>query len=189
MSELQLLAVIRGDPHAVRAFIHEFGPLFRSVIRGRVYGALLTREEDLLQELLFGLFRKNCRVLRLWDPNKGKSLRSFLHQFALQRTLDWLRQQRRHSLEVPSLDPHGDERADPTELAASREPPEWVAEVLKRFRSEGSPEDLLLIEMSYLQDCTVAEIAAALKLSEEAVYQRRHRIKQRLLKLKKELSG
>lgn len=188
MNEQQLLAVIRSDPQAVRAFIHEFGALFRSVIRGRVFGAWLKREEDLLQELFLGLFRNNCRVLRLWDPHKGKSLRSFLHQFAVQRTLDWLRQQRRHSLEVPTLDPHSNDKADPSQVAASREPPEWVTELLLRFRAQCSPEEWVLIEMSYLQDRTVAEIASTLELTEENVYQRRHRIKQRLLRMKEELS-
>lgn len=188
MTELDLQAAIRGDRRAVRAFIHEYGPVLRGVIRRMVFGNWREREDDLLQDLLLGLFRDEGRVLRMWDPQRGKTLKSFLAQFAQQRTLDWLRRQRRQSREVPTEDPSTAEGAIHPEPALPVEAPEWVQTLLERFQAECSPAEHRLVEMSYLQDISVREIAAELGLSEEAVYQRRHRIKQRLLKMKLELS-
>src|SRR5262245_5462585 len=104
MSENELLLVLRGDPQAIRTFIHEYGPILRSQVRRMVFGSWRDREEDLLQDLLFGLLRDDARVLRLWDPKKGKTLKSFLIEFARRRIVDFLRRQHRESREIPTGD-------------------------------------------------------------------------------------
>lgn len=187
MNENELQAVIRGERQAVRDFIREFGPMFRQVVRQRVVGAWREREEDLLQDILTELFAHNARVLRAWDAQKGRALKTFLKVFAHQRTIDWLRRQRRSGREEPTEDAALLRRAD-ADQDEPHEAPDWLEPLLTRFRSECSAEDQRIIELSYIDDLSVREIAVILNLTEANVYQRRHRIKLRMLKLKQELS-
>lgn len=187
MNDQDLRAAIAGDPRAVRAFVQEYGPLLRALIRQMVVGAWLEREEDLLQELLLALFSDGARVLRTWDPTKGRSLKSFIWLFGRHRTIDWLRRQRRTQREQPMED-----RALVQKIheATEDEPeaPYWLDPLLSAFRSEFSKEDQRLVEMLFLEERPVREVATTLEMSEDAVYQRRHRIKVRLLEMKRKLS-
>lgn len=184
MDELALRAVIRHEPGAVREFVREYAPIFMAVIRRIVVGRWREKEDDLLQDILLGLFRNEARVLRMWDPQKGRSLKTFLQHFAQQRTIDFLRQQQRNSREVPIGDSSLLQENQPAPEAKDMEVPEWVEQLHARFRTEFSPEDQRIVEMTYVQELSVREVARALGLSEDVVYQRRHRLKQRLLKMK-----
>lgn len=188
MNELELQRVIRGEPQSVRSFIQDFGPVFRAVVRRRVSGHWRQQEDDLLQEIFSGLFAQNARVLRTWDAQKGRSLKNFLQVFAEQRTLDWLRRKHRESREELTEEAALMRKADAGQDLHKREPPEWLEPLLSQFRTECNPEDQRIVELSYIEDLSVREIAAILKLSEDAIYQRRHRLKTRLLKIKQELS-
>lgn len=188
MDEVRLRAVIQGDAKAVDAFIRDYGPALRGVVRRVVSGPLLAQEADVLQEVLLGLFQDRARVLRQWDPAGGRSLRTFLLVFAQRRTYDWLRKQQRAGRERPTEDDALIRQADGEVDAGPPEVPEWLALVYDRFLAECSEEDRRIVEMSYEEDRSVAEIAAALGMTEAAVYQRRHRIKVRLKALREEMA-
>lgn len=187
MNDLELQAVIRGEPTAVRNFIREFVPMFQAVIRKRVFGPWLEAEEDLVQEILTGLFANSARALRAWDPNKGRTLKNFLWVFAEQRIIDWMRM-KRHAREEPTETNALLRKADAESALPQSEAPDWLEPLMARFRAECSAEDQRIVELSYLEERSVREIATLLNLSEDAVYQRRHRIKLRLLQMKSEMS-
>lgn len=187
MDDKDLRDAIAGDQRALRVFVQEYGPLLRAMIRQMVVGAWLEREEDLLQELLLALFADGARVLRKWDPTKGRSLKSFIWLFGRHRTIDWLRRQRRTQREQPMEDRALTQKVhDATE--DEPEAPYWLDPLLNAFRSEFSKEDQRLVEMLFLEERSVREVATTLEMSEDAVYQRRHRIKVRLLEMKRKLS-
>lgn len=188
MNDLEIQAVVRGNPQAVRTFIRDFAPVFLSVIRRRVLGPWREYEEDLLQEILAGIFAHNARVLKAWDAQKGRSLKTFLCVFVEQRTLDWLRRRQRHAREEPTDSEALMRKVDSGQGVEPQATPDWLEPLMSRFRAEFSQEDQRLVELSYVEDLSVREIAAVLNLTEDTVYQRRHRLKVRLLKLKTELS-
>lgn len=188
MNELELQRVIRGDPQSVREFIRDFGPVFRATVRRRVVGQWRQQEEDLLQEIFSGVFAQDARILRTWDGQKGRSLKAFLQVFAEQRTLDWLRRKHREAREELTEESALIRKLDAAQDRHQREAPAWLEPLLTRFRQEYDLEDQRIAELSYIDDLSVREIASILKLSEDAVYQRRHRMKNRLLKWKQELS-
>lgn len=188
MNELELRAVLRGDPTAVRAFVREFGPVFQAVLHRCVLGSLRERHEDALQEIMVSLFANDARALRAWKPDKGRSLRNFLAVYAEQRAIDWVRRQLRTAREQPTADQTLQDKVESTAEPSGNESPDWVAPLFARYQAEFSPEEQRLLELSYDEELSVREIAARLGISEDAVYQRRHRLKQRLLRMKEELS-
>jgi RNA polymerase sigma factor (sigma-70 family) len=188
MDQLRLRAVMKGQPDAVAEFIRTYGPALRGAIRRIISGPLRAQEEDVMQEILLGLIQDGGRVLRQWDPEGGRSLRTFLVVFAQRRTYDWLRKQQRAGRERPTEDDALVRRADGAVGAEQPEVPEWLALVYDRFCAECSEEDQRILEMYYLEDRGIAEIAAAMGMTVAAVYQRRHRIKERMKKLREELA-
>lgn len=189
MSPDELQAVIRGEPGPVRAFIREFGPALRAVIRRVLPRVTSHREEDLLQELMVGLFADRARALRAWDPQGGRSLRVFLCVFAQRRIIDQLRRANRRDRERPTEEADLMYFADAKggDLAQAAESPPWLEPLLQRFRAEADESDWALVSLCFLEDLDVTEIAQRLNLSTAAVYQRRHRLKQRMLKLKEQV--
>lgn len=184
MDESELIQVINGERDAIRSFVREYLPVLRGAVRRRLVGPYLNFEEDLLQDLLLGLFSDKAHVLRMFDPAKGRSLKNFLYMYASQRSLDWLRRQRRQSREEPSKLVPLDESTinDPSVERSS-----WVEPLLERFRKECSPEEINLLDMFYIQELPVGQIAQRLGISTDALYQRRHRLKMRLLILRQQL--
>lgn len=181
-----LEAVLRGEPRAVRAFVHGFAPVLLRVIRRTLPWARDRQwEEDLLQELFLRLFRDNCRALRAWDPRLGRSLRAFLCVFACQRVIDQARAERRRAPEL-LVDDEGILRAmDAAALQA------WDAspreELLLRLLQRCGEQELRLFQLSFLLGMTTAEVATELKMTTAAVYQRRHRLRRRLARLRREI--
>jgi RNA polymerase sigma factor (sigma-70 family) len=188
MSEIDLSAVIRAEPAAVRSFIRSYGPIFRALFWRRVVGPWRGGEEDVIQDIFVALFAQNCRALRAWDPQKGRSLKGFLTWFAEKRIADWLRQQKRRGREEPTAEDAIQRQVDANAPGPDEPPPEWVPQVYDHYQGEVSAEDRQIIELRYEQELAVADVAQRTGLSVAAVYQRLHRIKVRLLKLRDALS-
>lgn len=183
-----LSAVIRGEPGPVRAFVREFTPSLRAVIRRLLPRVTTHREEDLLQELMVALFCEDARALRAWDPVGGRSLRTFLCVFAHRRVIDQLRRANRREREQPTEEQDLERFADGAQgSAAPAEAPPWLEPLMQRFRLEASAEDWEFLTQCFVDEIDVTELARRLNLSPAAVYQRRHRLKQRMLKLKEQV--
>lgn len=188
MNSIELQAFLAGQPQAVRAFVQEYGPILRAVIRRKLVGSHRQREEDLLHDIFLGLLRDNSRVLRMWDEQKGRSFKVFLQVFAERRTLDWLRRQKREGREEPTEAAALVLKSERSQTAEVVELPEWLEGVMDRFQRECSKEDAQLFELLFIEDRSAPEVAKTLGIAVDAVYQRRHRLKARLLNWKQELS-
>lgn len=187
MTPQRLRAVIGGDPAAVQEFVCTFTPVLRAVVRRTLSGNDAQRIEDVLQDLFVLLFRDGGRALLAWDPALGRSLKVFLCVLAHHRAIDHVRRETRHARERPTTAEDLARQADRDTAAQPAEGPAWLETLFRRFREEASPQDQRLLEMCFLEEMDPREVAAQLDLTPEAVYQRRHRLKQRLLKLKAEI--
>lgn len=188
MGPQELAAVLANDPRAVRDFVREYGPVLQKAAGRIVCGELRKRLEDLMQDLMLGLFHDSARVLKAWDPQKGRELKAYLRDFAEKRTIDWLRRQQREGREQPTDDFILTRKAEDINLGTQTEAPAWLEPLWNRFRTSCSAEDARLLDMFYVDQCSAQEIAEALHLKLATVYQRKHRLKEKLLAMKKELS-
>src|SRR4051794_26382739 len=76
--------VIAGDAVAARRFVKELTPVIHAVVaryllrcRGVSPSAARQEVKDLVQQVFLALFEDDARVLRQWNPARGRTLRSF----------------------------------------------------------------------------------------------------------------
>lgn len=188
MTPEQLEPVLRGEPRAVREFIRMYGPVLCAVVQRKLFWKLRSGVDDVMQELMLGLFRDSCRVLRAWDRNKGRELKTYLRDFAEKRTIDWLRRQARAGREQATADPILFKKAEAVAGQEESEIPLSGEPLWRQFHDQCSAEDARLLVMVYIRHLPPQQISMELGLSVEAVYQRKHRLKEKLLKMKEELS-
>lgn len=190
MTRQELQPVLDGEPRAVRSFIREQGPYLLAEVR-RVRAAWhrpTLEEDDLLQEVFIALFKESAHALRGWDPEKGRSLRTYLRQFARMRTIDQLKRGGAHFREAPMEDQALTGAAEGQQqrggLARPPQPDEQMhaAQLLKEAQQSCSPDEATALEWM-LEDRAVPDIVRDEGLQAAAVHQRRHRLRQRLQRL------
>lgn len=181
LTDPDLALVLRGERDAVRQFIDRFGPILRArvrAVRARWINPPI-EEEDLLQTVLAALFKDRARVLRQWDPDKGRSLPNFLRVFATHRTVEALR---RRSLEAP---------ADPDTLTALMDRGstgsggggvDWIELAVAEYLAECDEGERRFFKQ-FLEGDKPEELASAFHLSVAAVYQRISRFRKRIIEL------
>lgn len=187
--EADLQRVSAGDPDAVRRFVREVTPLFFQVVRsvrhkGPGRSASLS-DEDLVQEILLSLIKSRFRCLSLYRPGAGGcSLRRFLWCYARFRLLEILR--RGHG--QPFEEPVDDDRLQRF-LDEEQDLGKWLDErgllgdFWERAQKACSEEELRLFELSFVQELPTEQVCAALHLSSAALYQRRSRLRDKLIAL------
>jgi RNA polymerase sigma factor (sigma-70 family) len=125
---------------------------------------------DLFQEVVTSLCAEKCKKLRVFDPEKGCSLSSWLRMIAVRMTIDHLRKSRTLS-SVDEL-PVEPSQAGEQESIADQDSVNAVKELLKLFPAK----DKLLIELSYMRELPPEEVAQILGISVGAFYTRKNRI-------------
>lgn len=164
--------LLRADAAAWPEFVRLAAPLLRTVVR-RVL-APVGREADVadaLQEIFARLCRDEFRVLRSFDPAKGR-LSSWLGVLAARAAVDYLRKHRAASASLESLPPSMREpaaEATPPTPGPLPLPPDVV-----------SPQQELILRLCYEDDLAVPEIAALLRTEPQTVRSQRHKALERL---------
>ncbi len=140
---------------------------------------------DLMQDVYVELLARNGRVLRSWDPKRGRSLDSFVRLVARRHVAGVIRSKRRNPFSepplpaqtvdrqhspVPGLEPHADARDRLDQLFARLE---------QRLDERG----LMLFQMLYVEEQTVEEACEATGMTRDAVYAWRSRLKRILATL------
>ena len=192
-----LESALAGSRADLRSLVAVLSP----VIHQRVARALLTsgagrqvrniREEvnDLTQEIFGLLFADDARLLRAWQPERGRSLRNYVGLIARTRAISILRTAKRN--------PWQDDLMDETTVAqlearsggaegelASRQLYEVAtSRVLERQSARGARMYQLLIA----QGIEIREVCDLTGLSENSVYQWRSRLVRALRKEMSEL--
>jgi len=177
---------LEGDPHALREFVDALTPVIqarvaRGLLRNRAERAgrdVQQEVEDLTQDVFAALFAQGGRTLRAWDPARGLSLANFVGLVAERQVASTLRSGRRN----PWRDVPGelDEIEARTEPVPGAEPQlgskQALEQLLVRMRESLSPRGLELFERLYVDEESVEDVAASMKMTRDAIYTWRGRV-------------
>jgi RNA polymerase sigma-70 factor (ECF subfamily) len=181
-----LADTLAGQPRAARALVDLLYP----VVQARVARVLLrsagarrgnARQEvdDLTQEVFASLFEQEGRALRSWDAQRGLSLPNFVGLLAERCALSMLRSGRRTPFtsagdEERQLDRLPEPGPGPEPAAMSRQLLELL---LDRLRLALSPLGFHLFQLLYVEERAPEEVATSARMSADAVYAWRSRLR------------
>lgn len=190
-------AALAGDAVAIRALVAHLTP----VIQAAVARALLRRRavargsdvrqllDDMIQDSFVELFRDGGKLLRTWDPARGKGLQGFVSLVAEQRVGAVLRSRRKNpwSEELAGDDPIEEPAStvDPELSIASRQ---VVHRLFERVQAELSPLGMELFHRLIVDEEPIASVAASMSMSTSAVQAWSSRLKRLLAKLWTEMT-
>lgn len=189
---------LAGDEEELSRLVGELTP----VVQARVARCLLRRRtgqaagrsvrqevEDLTQDVFLLLFANQAKVLRSWQAERGLSFTNFVGLVAERQATSTLRSGRRspwkddptrpEDLDAPAVE------SGPEGAAASREE---LRLLLHRLTEELSPQGRQLFDLLFLQDLSLAEVAARTGLSSGAIYAWRSRLRRLACQLHAEMS-
>lgn len=184
-------AALAGDGGAIRALVADLTPVIQgsaaSALRRRVVangGDARQLVDDVIQDVFVELFRDRGKLLRAWDPARGKGLHGFVSLVTIQRVGAVLRSRRKNPWsEELSADAGGlDEVSgvvDPEQRIASRLA---IEKLFARVRGELSPLGFLLFQRLIVDEEAIATVATALDMSTSAVQAWSSRLKRLLAK-------
>lgn len=155
-----------GDQAAFGVIYEEFlNPIFRFII-------MQVRDQALAEDLTQDVFVKVFSRLDQFG-NGGDNFKAWLYQIARTTTLDWFKKKKLIIVDQPEEvfgnieSPHG----NPLVLALNKENQDSITQALAKL----SHNDREVLVLYYVSDLNYAEIAALLKINEEAVRQRKSR--------------
>lgn len=185
-------AALDGDPEAMRRLV----TMLRPVVQAEVAWTLTQRAphgrgrdpqqevQDLVQEVFVALLERDHRRLRSWDPERGRSLKSFVRLLARHRVVAVLRSRPRspwteepaaaNDLPTPAEPGHGDRVA--ARVA--------VQQVLGHVSTTMPARSAQIFEALYLEEASVEEVCRTHDLSRDAVYSWRLRFKRSLQRIR-----
>jgi RNA polymerase sigma factor (sigma-70 family) len=134
---------------------------------------------DLVQEVLLSLFEHDCRELRRWDPQRGRSLDSFVRLIARRKAARILGQKKGNPWAEQPLDPSSIESdevdAEADALLRRLEHRDELGAVLDMLHAHMRPRDFELFDLLFVQERDPVEVAEALNMTRGAVNAWRYR--------------
>ena len=140
--------------------------------------------EDFAHDVLVHLLADGGKLLKLWDPRRGRSLASFVRLITRQRVSRALHGHRGN--------PWGDDPTEATDLESLvgrdeggrlLESREELRSLLERLRAHLDERGLVLFQRIYVEQVAIAEVAAELGMSREAVDAWNSRIRARVRRM------
>lgn len=128
---------------------------------------------DLVQDVLVSLFEHDGRELRRWDPERGRSLDSFVRLVARRKAARILQQRKGNPWADQPVDPSAidddelDARADA--LLHQLEQRDELGSVLDALYAHMSDRDLQLFDLLFVEERDPAEVAQVLSMTRGAV--------------------
>lgn len=176
-----------GDRGAMRALVTALRPVVQAEVAwtlvrsARATGSRDPRQEvaDFTQDVFVALISDGGRMLRTWDPQRGRGLEGYVRLIARQQVWAILRTGRRSPWTEDPTAAIGLERA--LRPAASHEHRVLSAQTLRRLverlRVRMSTRGMLLFERLYVEERSVEEVCAELDMTRDAIYAWRLRLK------------
>jgi RNA polymerase sigma factor (sigma-70 family) len=194
LSPQDVARALDGDRRAMQALVSRLLPVVQSevgfvLLRGARVESRDPRQEvrDFVQEVFVALLAKDGRTLRAWDPERGRSLDSYVRLIARRQVAAILRSGKKSpwadkpvagdELERELPETHGDAST------AKLESVEELDRVLDGLRSRLDERGMLLFEMLYVEERSVEEVMAATEMTRDAVYAWRSRFRKLVAKL------
>ena len=184
--EKELLAQILG--HNELAWVELLRRYHALIYRciGRIlfkHAPQLTADDlsEVYAEVCLQLFRDNMHKLRVWNPNKGSRLSTWIGLIATHTAYDYLRSLKRRS-QIENSDEIAEEPvsdSNPLDTLIDRERWSQVNHLLAGF----SDRDRCFVEMYYGSGLLPEQIAEKLGISIKTVYSKKNKIRSRLAAL------
>ncbi len=161
-----------------------------ALLRGARIESRDPRQEvkDFVQEVFVSLLAKDGKTLRAWDPDRGRSLDSYVRLVARRQVAAILRSGRRNPWADKPV--AGDELARELpdtagghSTAAKLESVEELDRVLDQLRERLDDRGMLLFRMLYVEERAVEEVMDATEMTRDAVYAWRSRFRKLVAKL------
>ena len=141
---------------------------------------------DLSQDVLVALFEHDGRELRRWQPDRGRTLESFVRLVARRRAARILGQRRGNPWANRPIDPHALQGSpDESQLGREFEQLDALAYILDRLAAHMGSRDQELFDLIFLQQRSPAEVTELLGISRGAVNAWTYRLR----KLVRRLAG
>lgn len=187
-AELALVRdILAKKPGAWEAFYEQYYRLMLSCIR-KVYakhGVVLDEDEqqDLLATVCYNFLKNDFHKLRVYDPDRGHRLSSWVGLISTNTAYDALR---KRGPDLASLD---DTEHQLPPLATSLPSPleeverEEQMEVLARAVSLLTESERRFVQLYYVEKLDPAEVAKRLGVSVNTVYSRKNKVKGKLIRI------
>lgn len=182
-TEVELLQrMLRRETRAWRQFHQRYDRLiYRAIhkVTQRFASRLSSADvEEIYALLLCSLNARDMHKLRMFEPERGHRLSTWVGLLATNAAWDYLRNlsrqpQRGSSLEAEDVSCGG---PDPFHMLAAKE--EWLR--VRDMLSSFSEKDRTFVELFFLQGRTPEQIAEEMQISVKTVYSKKHKIRCRL---------
>jgi RNA polymerase sigma factor (sigma-70 family) len=176
-----------GDASSVRVLVDMLSPVIERAVAAVLWrrpagGDVRQEARDMTQAVFLSLFEEDGKALRAWDPARGSHLVAFVGLLARRQVISLLRSRKTSSwsdepIETERLDTLAVTALVPEDVIGSRE---HLRTLLDRIQMELSIEGLQLFQRLIIQEEPLAEVAACMNKSIDALYQWRSRLLRRL---------
>lgn len=182
----QVARALDGDREAMQALVQHLLPVVQtevgySLLRGARVESRDPRQEvrDFVQEVFVSLLSDRGKVLRTWDPERGRSFDSFIRLVARRHVAAILRSGRRNPWTDKPVAGDELERELPDDAipAARVESSDALARVLERLDERLDERGVLLFRMLYVEERSVEEVIEATGMTRDAIYAWRSRFR------------
>ena len=198
MGPQQIAAALDGDRRSMDQLVQRLLPVVQAevgfaLMRGARVEGRDPREEirDFVQEVFVQLLAKQGKVLRSWDPERGRSLESFVRLVARRQVAAILRSGRRNPWADKPV--AGDEldrdRSAGDEAKRRLESSDQLRKLLRLLGERLDERGMLLFRMLYVEERSVEEAMEATGMSRDAVYAWRSRFRKLVATLEQEVSA
>lgn len=177
--------MVLGDVAATRALVSRLLPVVaREVGFSLLRRAAPTRRDprqeqhDLVQDVLVVLLAERARELARWDPQRGRTLDSFVQLIARRRVARTFAGGRNNPwsddpVAPEDLESHDDETRELAALEARNE----LGGLLERLREHMSPRDAELFELVFVEECAPEDVCEQMQMTRAALNTWRHRLR------------
>ncbi len=131
--------------------------------------------DEIFAEVLLNFLRDDMKKLRMYDPNRGTKLSSWIGMISINSAYDHLRSASRRPLldRVDGVVDPGDEVRNPLETLIEKE--RWDS--LNGLISEFSERDRTFLRLYYSEGLDAAIVAEKMSISLKTVYSKKHKIR------------
>lgn len=125
--------------------------------------------KDLVHDVLLGLFENDGQQLRRWDPDRGRSLESFVQLIARRRIPRMLSGGRGNPWADAPIDPADIDTADDADLAKRLEQRNQLDQVLAAMHAKMNERDHELFDLIFVQERSPDAVAEHMEMTRGAV--------------------
>ncbi|MCX4244790.1 sigma-70 family RNA polymerase sigma factor [Paraliomyxa miuraensis] len=193
MTPAEITRACEGDEELLEGLVGELLPVIRLEVtyglqrRAASHGRDARQDvDDFVQDVLVSLLAGGGRRLRAWDPDRGRSLRSFVRLLTRRRISRILEGYRGNPWEGGAAEEADlvEERAvEPERLFARVLSRQQLEQLMARLRARFNERSQLLFELLYVEQRPVAEVCDTMDMTRAAVDQWNVRLRQLVRKL------